>query len=279
MGLIENVVPFRKEEDYQKISTKLFFICVSFIFFVTVYLLSAIFGSWTKTYNNLKQKEKIFWNLAVVRGIYGIFCTTIGLWAIFFDTELVKDPVFSTTPTSYFALATSLGFFVFECGTLLISDLVYKKASIMLNIHHWLALVGFFLVMYLESTHYFATRGLLLEMSTPFSAICWTLLKAGKAHTFLWKANQFILVHTFHLRSVVECYIWYLSYQHWERVWSAMPTAMFLSLYTQLVLVTFLMTPYWTYKKTQQMIVPVDWNFEDSEKHKEMNGSATKKTL
>ncbi|XP_033746732.1 protein CLN8-like [Pecten maximus] len=277
MALVEDIFPYLVKADYGKTPTKVLFTLASFTFFTFVYLLSAAFGSLTTTYRNLRHKEKIFWNLAVVRGVYGTFCTVIGIWAIFFDSELVKDPVFSTTPTSYFALAASLGFFLFECGVLLIADIVYKKFSIMLNLHHWLALVGFFLIMFLDSAHYFGTSGILLEMSTPFSGICWTLLKAGKAHTLLWKANQFLLVHTFHLRSVVECYIWYVTYQNWERIWSVMPTAMFVSLYTQLVLVTFLMTPYWTYKKTQQMINPVDWNFEDSAKHKEMNGSATKK--
>ena len=55
-----------------------------------------------------------------------------------------------------------------------------------------------------------------------------------------------------------------------------MPGIMFVILYTQLVLVTCVMTPYWTYKKTVQMINPIDWNFEDSEKTKQMNGSAKK---
>lgn len=70
--------------------------------------------------------------------------------------------------------------------------------------------------------------------------------------------------------------MWYLTYQHWERIWSAMPLSIFSFLYIQLILVTFLMTPYWTYKKTQQMITPVDWNFEDSEANKARNGEAKK---
>jgi hypothetical protein len=37
------------------------------------------------------------------------------------------------------------------------------------------------------------------------------------------------------------------------------------------------MTPYWTYKKTQQMITPVDWNFEESSKTKSTNGVVGKK--
>ncbi|XP_069141600.1 protein CLN8-like [Argopecten irradians] len=279
MGLVEYIHPALVDVDYSNPTVKLKFVGISFLFFSILYLVSATLASCTQTYRNLRQKEKIFWNLAVVRGAYGLFCIVVGMWAIFYDTELVKDPVFSTTPTSYFALTTTVGFFVFECGTLLISDIVYRKASILLNLHHWLSLSGYSLLLYLDSTHCFGTKGLILEMSTPFSGICWTLLKAGKAHTLLWKANQFFLVHTFHLRSVAECYLWYLTYQNWERIWSAMPTPMFVSLYTQLVLVTFLMTPYWTYKKTQQLITPVDWNFEDSDKNKFQNGSASKKAV
>jgi ceroid-lipofuscinosis protein 8 len=41
-----------------------------------------------------------------------------------------------------------------------------------------------------------------------------------------------------------------------------MPMTVFLMLYVQLTLVSLVMTPYWTYKKTAQMINPVDWNFE-----------------
>lgn len=279
MGLVEHIHPYLAEADYRQASVKLFFIGCSFTFFGSLFVISGVFASLTKTYQNLRQKEKTFWNLAVVRGVYGVFCIVIGIWAIFFDEELLKDPVYATTPTSYFALAITVGFFMFECGTLLISDYIYKKPNFLLNLHHWLSLTGYTMVMYMESSHCFGTKGLILEMSTPFSGICWTVLKAGKAHTLTWKVNQFLLVHTFHLRSVVECYLWYLTYQNWDRIWSAMPIAIFIALYFQLSLVTLIMTPYWTYKKTQQMITPIDWNFEDSEKSKTMNGSTRKKAV
>ena len=276
MGLVEHIHPALAEVDYRKWTVKLTFIFGSFLFFAALYILTGLVSMTTWTYRNLRQKEKMFWKLAVVRAIYGVFCTCIGIWAIFFDTELEKDPVFATSPTSYFSLTVTVGFFVFECGAIMISDIVYRKVSILLNIHHWLSLLGYSTLMVTEAAHCFGTKGLILEMSTPFSAICWTVLKAGKAHTLFWRANQFLLVHTFHLRSVVECFIWYLTYKHWERIWSAMPLSIFSFLYTQLILVTFLMTPYWTYKKTQQMITPVDWNFEDSEANKGRNGDAKK---
>ena len=277
MGLVEYIHPVLAELDYSKTSVRLSLIISSFVFYAGVFLLSAIVSQLLWTYRNLRVKEKIFWNLAVVRGVYGVFCIVIGVWSIFLDTELSEDVIFATNPTSFFALTTTVGFFLFECSALMFSDIYYKQFNVLLNIHHWLSLIGYSLIMVVESTHYFGTKGLILEMSTPFSCICWTLLKAGKAHTLVWKVNQFLLVHAFHLRSVAEFYIWYKTYLNWDRVWTTMPWPMFVCLYTQLVLVTFLMTPYWTYKKTIQMVNPVDWNFEDADKTRQMNGQVDKK--
>ena len=273
MGLIEHIHPSLATVDYKQTSVKLTFIASSFAFFACIYVISHFASNIFKTYRtSLRLKEQIFWNLAIVRAVYGFQCIVFGAWAIFFDTELIKDVVFATTPTSYFALTVTVGFFIFECSMLLWSDIHFKQFNFLLNLHHWLSLVGYSLLLVLESTHFFGTRGLILEMSTPFSCLCWTLLKSDMAHTFLWKANQFLLVHTFHLRSVVEFNMWYLTYMNWERIWAAMPMPMFATLYIQLVLVTLVMTPYWTYKKTSQMINPVDWNFEDANKTKAMNG-------
>ena len=50
--------------------------------------------------------------------------------------------VFATTPTSSFALCITIGFFLFECSALSISDVVFKTFSFLLNLHHWLSLVS-----------------------------------------------------------------------------------------------------------------------------------------
>lgn len=273
MVLVEHFHPSVLDVDFKQTSEKVKYIIASFVFFCGVYFLSTVLSTAVRAYRNLRTKEKIFWHLAIVRGVYGLFCIVVGIWAIFVDTELEKDVIFATTPTSYFAMTTTVGFFVFECSMITWSDIYYKQFNLLLNIHHWLSLVGYSLLMYQESPHFFGTRGLILEMSTPFSCLCWTLLKADMANTLLWKVNQFVLVHAFHLRSVVECMLWYFTYKHWDRVWDAMPLPMFIILYVQLFLVTFIMTPYWTYKKTVQMITPVDWNFEDSSKNKTENGA------
>ncbi|CAH1265071.1 CLN8 [Branchiostoma lanceolatum] len=239
MGLLGAINPAWEEIDYNQLHVKVKIIASSFFFFAFVYLLCHVLSSLLKTYNGLRLKEKIFWNLAVVRATFGVFCTVVGIWALWWDQEL-------------------------------------KKMSILLNLHHWLSLVGYSLILWVGSTHYFATNGLILEMSTPFSALCWVLLKCGLADTTIWWLNQCVLVHSFHLRSVLEVFFWMETYRHWDHIWADMPTSMFVSFYTELTLVSLVMTPYWTYKKSAQLFNPIDWNFLDAEKTKTTNGAAKK---
>ena len=117
-------------------------------------------------------------------------------------------------------------------------------------------------VVHTETAHLIGCKGLILEMSTPFSGICWTLLKAGLERSVVWKANQLVLVHTFHLRNVAEVMLWVITWRDWDNIRHNMPVPLLAVLYTNLFLITVFMTPYWTYKKTQQLFSPVDWNFE-----------------
>lgn len=272
--MIGYIHPVLETLDYRSTAVKVKIILVSYFGLLAIYVLSHITASLTWTYKNLRTKEKVFWNLAIVRAVFGVFCTCIGVWAMWFDEELRKDIVFATTPTSSFALCVTVGFFAFECTATLLCGTLFQSAGILLNLHHWLALISYSLSIIYESAHFFGTLTLFLEMSTPFSALCWILLKCGQQKTLLWKVNQYILVHTFHCRSLVEGYMFIISYKNLGYTWSSMPTPIFLSLYLELPLLFFIMTPYWTYKKTHQMINPVDWNFEDS--HTAVNGSVKK---
>ena len=110
----------------------------------------------------------------------------------------------------------------------------------------------------------FGVKAITLELSTPFSCACFVLLKMGMERSMLWKANQILLVHTFHIRSMIECYMWYETYHNWGHIWANMPLGNFVTLYLSLVSVTFMMTPYWGWKKTQQLFNPVDWNHQEA---------------
>ena len=77
--------------------------------------------------------------------------------------------------------------------------------------------------------------------------------------TLLWKANQLLLIHVFHLRSVFECVMIYEVYLNWIHCVN-MPVLLFITQIGGLFVVTFILTPYWTYKKTAQLFDPVDWS-------------------
>ncbi|KAK7102405.1 protein CLN8-like [Littorina saxatilis] len=249
--------------DYSNVQVKVGVAAAGAIVFTALFfLLHVLFHLTTPVYSGLSLKHKVFWNLAVVRGVYGVFCTVVGSWAIFCHTGLEKDAVFATTPTSHLAMCVSVGFFVFECTAVTLSDVFFGNFSALLHVHHWLSLIGFIIVLRTDTGHTIGSKGLILEMSTPFSGVCWTLLRCGLEQGLLWKVNQFLLVHTFHLRSVAEVLLWYISWKNWDNIWANMPTSLFVVLYLELFLITVFMTPYWTYKKSRQMVCPVDWNFE-----------------
>ncbi|XP_076448424.1 protein CLN8-like [Babylonia areolata] len=264
--LTDYILPPLSNVDHANPFVKTAIVTTATLTSVLVYVMTqAFFVRVSPLYRNLRLKEKVFWNLAVVRSVFGVLCIVVGVWGIFCDTALNRDVVLATSPTSHVAADVTVGFFIFECLALTASDVYFRTFSHLLQVHHWISLVGFVVVLVTDAGHAFAVRGLTLEMTTPFSCLCWTLLKAGRERSLLWKANQFLLVHTFHLRNVVELMIWYVTYQNWDNVWAHMPLALFVTLYGQLVLVTFFMTPFWTLKKTRQLICPVDWNFESEE--------------
>ena len=106
----------------------------------------------------------------------------------------------------------------------------------------------------------------MLEMTTPFSCLCWVLLKSKMAHTTLWKCNQLFLIHLFHMRTIIEGYMLLMTYRQWDNVVANMPVVVFVLLYTQVVLQFVWLTPYWTYRKTAQFFNPIDFNHTDTEK-------------
>ncbi|GFN84543.1 hypothetical protein PoB_001104900 [Plakobranchus ocellatus] len=263
--LLNYINPGLLNIDFSESVIKVTCIVGTFITCCAVFLLFHILGNlFFRVYRQLPSKHKAFMCLAVVRGCYGLFGTLFGGYCLLAFSNLDRDVVFGRTATSTLAMYVTVGFFVFELSAVILSDIIFGSFSKMLIIHHGLALISYAIAVQGQENHPFGCKALILEMSTPFSCICYVLLKAGMEKSRLWKINQIVLVHTFHLRSVVECHLWYVTYKHWEYISHDMPAATFYLLYATLTLVTFIMTPYWGYKKTQQLFNPVDWNFQES---------------
>jgi len=217
----------------------------------------------------LTKKEQMFWRLACVRAILGL--STI--WAFrlrFIDKDLTADPVMASTEESWLFLSIIGAFFFFEESSLIYFDLRFKTFSKELHVHHIVAVVGFCGVALTNRGHAYAIQSIVLEMSTPFSCICWCLLKLKMERTFAWKANQMALIYVFHFRTIYELYWWYDLYHHWDNVRDNLSLIQTCNMLFGLTAVTVWLTPYWTYKKTVQFFNPTDWNTADPPKKGEI---------
>ena len=169
----------------------------------------------------------------------------------------------ATTDESWLFIAIITGFFIFEELTLIYFDIRFHTFSTELHLHHFFAFGGFFWAAFYECGHYYAIKAFVLEASTPFSCICWCLLKLKLEKTKAWKINQWILIYVFHLRSVYEMWWWYDIYHDWNNIKQNLPLPYTITMLAGLTIVSVWLTPYWTYKKTLQYFQPTDWNVEN----------------
>lgn len=236
---------------------------LGFAFYAGIFLLSHLLSvPLTRTYNSLVAKEKVFWNLAATRAVFGIQSTVAGLRALTEDSALTSDRVKGQADWSWFNVLTATGFFVFENVALHASSVVFRSFDLPLATHHFFALTGYAGAVVWDSMgHFLPMVTLLLEMSTPFTCISWMLLKAGWARTLFWRANQWVMIHAFHCRMVLTYYMWWVTLNHWGELSSNVAVPPLFIYLTGLTLLTFILNPIWTHKKTMQLFNPVDWNF------------------
>ncbi|XP_037602734.1 protein CLN8 [Sebastes umbrosus] len=262
--------------EYFKWDYRLQLIGLGFGFYAGIFLLSHLLSvALCRTYNSLIAKEKVFWNLAATRAVFGIQSIIAGLRALTEDSALTRDRVRGQEDWSWFNVLTATGFFVFENVALHTSSVVFRSFDLPLATHHFFALTGYASVAVWDSLgHFLSMVTLLLEMSTPFTCISWMLLKAGWARTLFWRANQWVMIHTFHCRMVLTYYMWWVSLTHWGELSTVAPLPLppLLIFFVGLALLTFIINPIWTHKKTMQLLNPVDWNFEN--KPAPLNGAA-----
>lgn len=158
----------------------------------------------------------MFWNLALVRGVYGIFATIGGAYCRWFDNDLRTDLMFGRTEISNLLGIMHLGFFIYECSTQIYFDYKFKTFNKLLHFHHLLSILASIHVVVGKVNHFYGSTMPFLEMSTPFSCVCYILLQLKLADSFIWKANQMILIYIFHLRTVYEALNIYEMYIYWD---------------------------------------------------------------
>ncbi|XP_003479442.2 protein CLN8 [Cavia porcellus] len=253
--------------DYVSWKIRSTLVVSGFVFYLGVFVVChQLSSSLNATYRSLVAREKVFWDLAATRAIFGVQSMAAGLWALLGDPVLQADKALGQQNWCWFHVTTATGFFFFENVAVYLSGLFFRTLDLFLVVHHLFAFLGFLgLVVNLRAGHYLAMTTLLLEMSTPFTCVSWMLLKAGWSETLLWKANQWLMIHMFHCRMVLTYHMWWVCFWHWDRLVSSLYLPHFTLFLVGLALLTLLLNPYWTHKKTQQLLTPVDWNFAQPE--------------
>ncbi|KAK2878773.1 hypothetical protein Q8A67_019564 [Cirrhinus molitorella] len=251
--------------DYSSQNGRLKIIGLGFVFYTFIFFLFHILSNLLFcTYRSLSGKEKVFWDLAATRAVFGIQSTVAGLRALLEESAIYSDKILGQEDWSWFNVLTATGFFLFENVALHGSNLAFRSFDLPLAVHHFFALSGFAgVVVCYWVGHFLPMVTLLLEMSTPFTCISWMLLKAGWSKTLFWKANQWMMIHMFHCRMVVSYYMWWVIWNHWEEMNTHIPLVQRLLFFSGLFLLTFFLNPIWTHKKTLQLLSPVDWNFDN----------------
>ena len=260
--LLRYVTPLQIYDGSNKhkcLATAIAFIFEFFIF-CTVFLASKCMA----TFNNLKPAHQVFWCLAGVRALFGLRSVTLVPIVWLADQELWDDVVFGKTLSSQYLTTTIVGFFTFECMLLMISDYLFSQRSYALLAHHFVSLFGYSIGLVLDQGYFLGLVIVTLEMSTPFSCLCWVLIKAKLSKTLIWKANQFFLIHLFHTRQNVLCVIMYFVIKDWSRIYYNMNSLLVLLLVGGAILTFCGLNPYWTYRKMEQFFSGEDWNFKDA---------------
>ncbi|XP_007892210.1 protein CLN8 [Callorhinchus milii] len=252
-------------------------LAAGFLFYLGVFIFSHLLSfALSTTYCALAAKQKTFWNLAATRAVFGVQSIVVGLWALLVDPVLHTDKILGQQNWSWFNILIAVGFFLFENTVFYGSNIIFRTFDVALAVHHFFAFVGFACaIIWDRMGHYLPMVTLLLEMSTPFTCISWMLLKSGFSHTLFWKVNQWFTIHMFHCRMILTYYMWWLWWQHLEIFRSQVPVIPHLVFFSGLFLLTFIINPFWTHKKTMQLLNPVDWNF-DEKANGRMNEKETK---
>lgn len=60
---------------------------------------------------------------------------------------------------------------------------------------------------------------------------------------------------------VLTYYMWWVAFTHWTELSTHVALSQRVIFFTGLALLTLVINPIWTHKKTMQLLNPVDWNF------------------
>ena len=119
-----------RQADFSKGTTQCFAVFGSFCIFTAVYLTSMVVSAPFTTYRILSTREKVFWNLIIVRAVFGAYSSLTSAYCLLVEDELSNDIALATTRLSHVIVCSGVGFFMFECVTFFMSAALFGKVGI-----------------------------------------------------------------------------------------------------------------------------------------------------
>ncbi|XP_067388271.1 protein CLN8-like [Emydura macquarii macquarii] len=267
--------------DYLLWEVRLKLVAAGFFIYLGVFLLTHWLSSWLSTsYRTLSAKEKVFSNITITRGLFGIQCSVAGFWALLIDPVLQADQVYSQQKWSWFHCLIASGFFLLENVAIHVCNIVFRTFDVLVVIHHLLAFGGLLgVITNVKSGHYLLIMGLLLDMNTVSHCIYCILLRIGWAKALFWKANQWVNVHMLHCRMVLCYHMWWVYISNWNDLVENMGLPHFIIFFMGLSTLTLILNPYWTYTSTRRLFDPVDRKFPNTAVKNESSGKLDSETF
>ncbi|CAJ0938797.1 unnamed protein product [Ranitomeya imitator] len=242
--------------DYSSWNVRLMLIAGGFGFyagiFALIHLASLVLFA---TFRPLPTKDKVFWNSVATRASFGLLCYVAGLRALLIDPVLAADKITGQQGWAAFIILIAAGFFLYENVALFVYNFWFWTFDRSVAAHHITAFIGCFGAAICSTAgHYLPVAALLLEMATPFTCTSWILIKAGWSQTFIWKVDQWIVVHLFHCRMFLTYHLWWVSLNNYDRLVKSTTGLYVAFFFFALISLTFILNPYWTYMKTKQLL-------------------------
>ncbi|XP_032654141.1 protein CLN8-like [Chelonoidis abingdonii] len=267
--------------NYVLWAVRLKLLAAGFFIYLGVFLLAHWLSSWiSASYRTLSGMEKAIWNTFMTRSLFAVQSCGAGLWALFIDPVFQADQVYSQQKWSWFHCLIAAGYFLFDNIVLHVSNIVFRDFDMVSVLHHLFAFGGILVVITnITSGHYLILVGLLLEMSSPSTCLSHVLLKTGYANTFLWKANQWVLIHMFHCRMVLSYHMLWVCISNWNDVVDNMGLPYFIVFFMGLSIFTLIINPYWTYQITERFFRLVDGNSSNTAVKNKSSGKLNSETF
>lgn len=267
--------------DYILWSVRLKLLAAGFFIYLGVSFLAHWLSSWiSASYPALSTKNKIDWNMAIARGVFGVQCSIAGFWALLIDPVFQADKVYSQQNWSCFHCLVASGCMLLDDVYLLVSNIVFRKCSVTVLLHHLFAsgaLLG--LIINIKSGHYLILIGLLLEMITPLNCLSTLLKMTGNANTLLGKVNRWVNLHIQHCRVVLTYHMWWVCISNWNDVVENLGLPYFIVFFMGLSILTFIINPYWIYTSTPWLFGPIDTNSPNTALEKGSSGKLNSETF